>query len=197
MGQGGGVFTNNKELARKVKMYRDWGRQANLTSRTNNKWKSLPKDYDSRFIYEKVGYNLSPLDLQAAMGRVQLRRTNEIKKLRKANFDYLYKELSKIPQLTMPKWLSDADVCWFSFPLYTKERGKLCAFLEEKRIETRSMMSGNILKHPAYAKVKYRVSGKLTEANKILKYGMWVGVHPRMTQEDREYMVKCFNDFYA
>ena len=59
MGQGGGVFTNDVELARRVKMYRDWGRQADLTSRTNDKWPDLPKDYDSRFIYEKIGYNLS------------------------------------------------------------------------------------------------------------------------------------------
>lgn len=197
MGQGGGVFTNDSTIAKNARMYRDWGRQADLTSRTNSKWKSLPKDYDSRFIYEKIGYNLAPLELQAAMGRIQLKRTQKIKELRKANFDYLYRELSKIPQLTMPIWLPNADVCWFSFPLYSKERGKLVKYLESKGIETRSMMAGNILKHSAYKKAHYRVGGKLTNANNILKYGFWVGVHPRMTQEDREYVVKVFKEFYA
>lgn len=196
MGQGGGVFTNDSTLARNVRMYRDWGRQADLTSRTNNKWPNLPKDYDSRFIYEKVGYNLAPLELQAAMGRIQLKKADTIKKLRKANFDYLYKELSQFSQLTMPKWLPNADVCWFSLPLYCKERGALVAYLESKGIETRSMFAGNITRHPAYKNVKYRIGGKLTEANKILKYGFWVSTHPRMTDADRKYVVKCFKDFF-
>src|SRR3989344_5347020 len=72
MGVGGGVFTNNKELASKVRMYRDWGRKAD--TKEQHKHKTLPKDYDPRFIYEKIGYNFQILDLQAAMGRVQLRK---------------------------------------------------------------------------------------------------------------------------
>lgn len=197
MGQGGGVFTNDEEIARNARMYRDWGRQTDLTSRTNDKWPELPKDYDSRFIYEKVGYNLSPLELQAAMGRVQLKKADKIKKLRKRNFDYLYKHLSKHRDLIMPRWLEDADVCWFSFPLSTRsDRGALVAHLEKKGIETRSMFAGNILKHPAYKKAKYR-SMKLTEADWILTNSFWVGVHPRMTQKDREYMVKVFDEYYA
>lgn len=197
MGQGGGVFTNDKKLARNVYMYRDWGRQANLTSRTNNKWPKLPKDYDSRFIYEKVGYNLSPLELQAAMGRVQLRKSNKIKKLRKRNFDYLYKHLSKHEELIMPRSVKGADVCWFSFPLSIKgKRGKLVAHLEKNGIETRSMFAGNITKHPAYENVKYRIGTDLTGANQILEDSFWLSCHPRMTQDDREYIVKVFNDFF-
>lgn len=197
MGQGGGVFTNNSTLAKNSRMYRDWGRQVDLSSRTNAKWKTLPKDYDSRFIYEKVGYNLSPLELQAAMGRVQLKKADKIKKLRQANFNYLFDNLSKHKQLIMPKWLDNADVCWFSFPLSVKEnRGKLVAFLEKRGIETRSMFSGNILKHPGYEKVPHRVGVSLEEADYILKHSFWVSVHPRMTQKDREYMVKAFDDYF-
>lgn len=199
MGQGGGVFTNDKELAKKVRMYRDWGRQADLSSRTNNKWKSLPKDYDSRFIYEKIGYNLSPLELQAAMGRVQLRKTNEIKRLRQRNFNYLVKRLSKFP-LIMPVTVKGADVCWFALPLYVLgkgNRGKLVAHLEKHGIETRSLFSGNILKHPAYRNIKYRQVGNLKEANLILKNAFWIGVHPRYSKKDLDYVVKVFDKFYA
>lgn len=196
MGQGGGVFTNDGELARKVRMYRDWGRQSNLKERTNTKWNGLPKDYDARFIYEKIGYNLSPLELQAAMGRVQLKKTEKIKKLRKANFDYLVKHLSQFP-LIMPSYSKGADPSWFSLPLYAPgKRGKLVAHLEKHGIETRSLFAGNITKHPAYKKIKYRVSGGLKEANLILRNAFWIGVHPRMTQKDREYVVKVFNDYY-
>lgn len=197
MGQGGGVFTNDKKLARNVRMYRDWGRQADLTSRTNNKWKDLPKDYDSRFIYEKIGYNLSPLELQAAMGRVQLKKADKIKKLRQRNFKYLYKELSKFPDLIMPKWVKGADVCWFSFPLSTiGDRGPLVAHLEKHGIETRSMFAGNVTRHPAYANIEYGYAD-LKEADWILEHSFWVSCHPRMTQADREYVVKTFESYYA
>lgn len=199
MGQGGGVFTNNKELARNVRMYRDWGRQSDIERKTNGtKWKNLPEDYDSRFIYEKIGYNLSPLELQAAMGRVQLKKAAKIKSLRKKNFAYLYKHLAKYNDLILPVWSDDADPCWFSFPLSTLgDRGPLVAHLEKNGIETRSMFAGNIIKHPAYANTNYRVSGKLSDANWILKHSFWISCHPRMTQEDREYIISVFDKYYA
>lgn len=198
MGQGGGVFTNDKEIARRLRMYRDWGRQSDLTSRANKKWKELPSDYDSRFIYEKIGYNLSPLELQAAMGRVQLKKSDKIKKLRKKNFYYLYKHLAKYP-LILPQWLPEADVCWFAFPLSVKERGTrgaLVAHLEERGIETRSMFSGNILKHPAYKGVEYRQVGDLAGANAIIEDSFWISVHPRLAERDRKYIIKVFNEYY-
>lgn len=198
MGQGGGVFTNDKELARKVRMYRDWGRQSDIPRRTNGKkWKSLPEDYDARFIYEKIGYNLSPIELQAAMGRVQLKRTEYIKKRRKANFDYLYKHLSKHKDLIMPTWVEDADPSWFSFPLSSKSnRGKLVAYLEKNGVETRSMFAGNILRHPAYKGVRY-LEMPLKGANYILEHSFWVSVHPRYTPKDLAGMVAIFDSYYA
>lgn len=198
MGQGGGVFTNSEELARNARMYRDWGRQADLTGRTNSKWKTLPKDYDNRFIYEKIGFNLSPLELQAAIGRVQLKKTEKIKKLRKRNFDYLYKELSKHDHLIMPVWKENTDPSWFAFPLSVKGgRGELVAYLEKRGIETRSMFAGDITQHPAYKDSNYRISGLLIEANFILKNSFWISCHPRLTQADREYIVQVFDDYYG
>ncbi len=198
MGVGGGVFTNSKDLADRVRMYRDWGRQADTKDKANGrKWPQLPKDYDSRFIYEKMGYNFQILELQAAMGRVQLKKARKIKKLRKANFDYLVKHLSKHQELLMPQTVKEADICWFAFPItYAGDRGKLVAHLEKNGIETRSMFAGNITKHPAYKKSKYRISGKLTEANVILRHSFWISTHPRMTQKDREYVVKTFSDYF-
>mgnify|MGYP001607408075 CR=1 FL=1 len=201
MGQGGGVFTNDKELAKNVKMYRDWGRQANLEARENTEYPSLPKDQNPRFIYEKVGYNLSPLELQAAMGRVQLRKVEKIKRLRKRNFDYLYKELSKFPELIMPTWIEGADVCWFSFPLSVKSnRGELLKYLEEKGIETRTMFAGNVVRHPAYTHAYverlYHIRYELSGAEYILKHSFWITVHPRYSPKDLRYIVDVFKKFY-
>lgn len=201
MGQGGGVFTNDKELARKVRMYRDWGRQSTIKERRTigNKWPSLPKDYDARFTYEKLGFNLSPLELQAAMGRVQLKRTPRIKALRKRNFHYLYKKLSKFPDLIMPVWVKDADPSWFAFPLSTKsERGPLVAFLEKNGIETRSMFSGDITAHPGYKDIKYRsMLSEESECKWILKHSYWIGVHPRYSKKDIDWVVSIFEKYYA
>lgn len=196
MGVGGGIFTSDKKIAQNVRMYRDWGRQADTSK--PNKYKSLPKDYNPRFIYEKIGYNFQILELQAAMGRVQLRKAGKIKRLRQYNFEYLTRALSSVSDdLMMPKVVKGADVCWFALPItYFGDRGKLVAHLEKNGIETRSMFAGNITKHPAYKKSNYRVSGKLNDANFILKHSFWIGVHPRMTLEDRRYVVKVFNKFF-
>lgn len=206
-GVGGGVYTNNPLLAKNVRMYRDWGRQADINQSKNTKHKNLPKDYNPRFIYEKVGYNFQILELQAAMGRVQLKKANEIKQLRKKNFNYLYKHLSKFPNLILPTWNKKADVCWFSMPLSCGykdvgegfisnkyERPKLLAHLEKHGIETRPMFAGNILKHPAYEGLK--VKSFVKEADWILANSFWISVHPRLTQKDLEYIVKTFDDYY-
>lgn len=198
MGQGGGVFTNDKEIARKVRMYRDWGRQSDIPRRTNGKkWPTLPKDYDARFIYEKIGYNLSPLELQAAMGRIQLKKVGMIKARRKTNFHYLYKELQQFNDLVMPKWVEGADPSWFSFPLSTiGERGPLVAHLEKNGIETRSMFSGNILRHPAYQHLKWDKQS-LPESDWILEHSFWITVHPRYSPKDLKLIIDVFGEYYA
>ncbi len=198
MGVGGGVFTNNSKLASNVRMYRDWGRQANFKGSENTKHKDLPKDYNPRFIYEKIGYNFQILDLQAAMGRVQLKKTHLIKKARQNNVKYLVKHLSKHGDLVMPDTVKGADVCWFALPLTTiGNRGKLLKHLESNGIETRPMFSGNITLHPAYENSEFKVSGKLTEANYIVDQSFWISCHPALTKTDLKYIVRVFDDFYA
>ena len=197
MGVGGGVFTDNEQLAKKVRMYRDWGRQADINKSENKKHKTLPKDYNPRFIYEKIGYNFQILELQAAMGRVQLRQTAKIKKARKKNFDYLTKHLSRFSELILPSPLQNADICWFSYPLTTLgDRGELLRHLEKKGIETRPMFSGNICLHPAYSNSKFRVSGKLEGANYITKHSFWLSCHPALTKNDLRRIVEAFDSFY-
>ena len=197
MGVGGGGFTNNKTLAQTVKMYRDWGRQADINKAENKKHKTLPEDYNPRFIYEKIGYNFQILELQAAMGRVQLRKTEEIKKARQDNFFYLYFHLSDHDSLILPLSNDGVDVCWFSFPItYKGDRRKLLKHLEKNGIETRPMFSGNITKHPAYKNSKFRISGSLEQADYITEHSFWISCHPSLTESDLDYMVKVFNEFF-
>ena len=196
MGVGGAIFTSDRTLASRVRQYRDWGRQAETTK--PHKIKELPKDYNPRFVYDKIGYNFQILELQAAMGRVQLKKAHKIKAARQRNFFYLYSRLEQFDDLILPEWANNADVCWFAFPLTTNgDRGKLVAYLEKHGIETRSMFAGNITKHSAYKNSKFRRSGKLAEANYILKHSFWITCHPRLTESDLEYIVKVFKYYYA
>jgi len=125
------------------------------------------------------------------MGRVQLKKSNEIKRLRKKNFDYLYTGLTGVGDLIMPDWLPDADVCWFAFPLSVNGgRGELVAHLEKNGIETRSMFSGDITKHPAYKNTKYRIAAPLKEAQFILKNSFWITCHPRLKKQELEFITR-------
>lgn len=199
MGVGGGVFTNDETLAKNVRMYRDWGRQANVKEKLNGeRWPSLPADYDSRFIYEKIGYNFQILELQAVMGRIQLKKAKKTKAIRKKNFDYLYDELAKHGDLILPTTVQGADVCWFAFPLTTKgDRGPLVAHLEKNCIETRSMFAGNITRHPAYLPDMYRIGSTLDGADYILEHSFWLSCHPRLSKADLKFIAKTFADYYA
>ena len=195
-GTGGGVFTNDKELAKKVRMYRDWGRQADTTK--PNTYEELPKDYNPRFIYEKIGYNFQILELQAAMGRVQLRKSDKIKKSRQKNAEYLIKHLSRFSDLILPFPAENMDICWFALPITTiGDRGLLVSFLEKHGIETRSLFSGNITRHPAYVNSKYAMAGELTNSDYILEHSFWITVNPRLKKSDLEYIVSVFDEFYG
>ena len=193
-GVGGVVFTNDDKLMENVRMYRDWGRQANTTK--PNTHKELPSDYNPRFIYEKIGWNFQILELQSAMGRVQLRKAKKIKGLRRKNVEYLAERLSKHNTANAIRRLKNSNPCWFALPLTSLERGKLTKHLESHGIETRSMMSGNIIAHPCYKNTKYRIGNKLDGADRILKHSYWVSCHPSLKKSDLDYMVKVFNDFY-
>jgi dTDP-4-amino-4,6-dideoxygalactose transaminase len=191
-GVGGVVFTNDDSLMEKVRMYRDWGRQSNTTKK--NEYKELPKDYNPRFIYEKIGYNFQILELQSAMGRVQLRKAKKIKLARWRNWVYLSHHLRDLHPIRLA--VHNTEVCWFALPLVSKNRGELVAHLEKHGIETRSMMSGDITKHPAYKDTEYRIGNELSGADFILKNSFWVSVHPSLTKKDLKYIVKVFKDFF-
>jgi len=197
MGVGGGVFTNDKKLAGKVRQYRDWGRIADTNK--PHTCKTLPKDQNPRFVYDKIGYNFQILELQAAMGRIQLRKAKKIKEMRKKNFDYLIGRLAWFTTLLMPTSVNGADVCWFALPITTfrDDRKELVAHLESRGIETRSMFGGNICRHPAYQNSKFRISGVLEQANIILENSFWITVHPRLKKSDLDYIIKTFEEYYA
>lgn len=182
MGEGGAVLTDNEEIADTVVKLREWGR----ASGTDNicTYPGLPEDYKERYVYDEIGYNMKPLELQCAMGRVQLKKLDSFKQLRKKNYDNLVKEFEGNNRFTMLKSLPNSEVCWFSFPLLCNvKRGQVMKDFERNNIETRTIFSGNITKHPAYKDSKYIKVGTLENADDVMRRGMFLSCHPSLLNE--------------
>jgi len=212
-GEGGMVVTNSKELAEKVRGYRDWGRACNCdpcleVTRRNEGYLcpirlnfKLEGDipYDTRFAYNYIGYNLKITEVQAAMGLAQLRKLEKFIKIRKENFKALFECLKDCQHFILPKSEEKAEPCWFTFPMVIKEgapfsREQVTRYLEKNGIQTRPIFAGNIIRHPAYKNVNYKVVGDSSNADKILRDAFFVGVYPGLTKEDMEFIGGIIND---
>jgi CDP-6-deoxy-D-xylo-4-hexulose-3-dehydrase len=193
-GDGGAVLTNNKQYAERVLKIREWGRASGTDE--IYKYPGFPNDYRKRYVYEEIGYNMKPLELQCAMGRVQLKRLDGFFKKRTENYKYMYEKLSKYPQLQMIDHDKNAQICWFSFPLLCTgvQRKKLMEHLEKNNIECRTIFSGNITRHPAYSDSKYYQEGNLPNADKVMEKGMFLSVHPSITAEMIDFIDQCVEE---
>lgn len=193
MGEGGAVFTNSPEEYKVLSALREWGRAGDTDKNTS--YPEIPSDYPGRYIFEYMGMNLKPLELQCAMGRTQLKKLDEIKNLRQTNFNILYTRLGDVEEIILPHVHNLSEPSWFSFPMLVEERGKLRDFLEERNIETRTVFGGNITRQPAFKNIG-RISGQLTNADLVMEKGMFVSVHPSSTPEMMEYVAESIKEFY-
>lgn len=192
-GEGGAVFTSDRAVAKRVRQIRDWGREDN--DDTPTRLAGLPKDYPRRYSYPVLGLNLKPLELQAAIGLVQLKKLEEFKKIRASNFNQLHKIFSRYPNLFRPVGVeSKADPCWFSFPIFIHgiARSALVNHLAKNNIETRPIFAGNILRHPIG---KTQSLGSCPNADEILKRGLFIGLSPRTTADMIKFISKTIDGF--
>ncbi len=209
LGEGGAVVTNNPELHVLVNSFCEWGRDCWCRTGQDNrcgrrfsfKLGTLPFGYDHKYTYSHIGFNLKATDIQAAIGVAQLDKLPGFKKRRQANFTALYKSLEKYTDyFILPKWSKIADPCWFGFMLVIRDgapfnRLDIVQFLQANKIETRSLFAGNLLRHPAYLKIKHRVVGDLKNTDKIMNDGFWIGVYPGITPEMIRYVTGKFQEF--
>ncbi|WP_341720673.1 lipopolysaccharide biosynthesis protein RfbH [Micromonospora sp. FIMYZ51] len=208
MGEGGCVLTNSVELANVVESYRDWGRDCwcepgeddRCRKRFNWELGSLPLGYDHKYVFSHVGYNLKSTDLQAALGLSQLARIDEFGAARRRNWQRLRAALDSTPGLILPEPTPDSDPSWFGFVITIRPdapftRRDLQLHLEQRRIGTRLLFSGNLTRHPAYESVNYRISGDLTNSDTITDRTFWIGVYPGITEEMIDYMSRSIDEF--
>jgi CDP-6-deoxy-D-xylo-4-hexulose-3-dehydrase len=209
-GEGGAVATNDEDLAKIARSYRDWGRDCYCAGGENNtcgrrftqQFGTLPYGYDHKYVYSHVGYNLKATDIQAAIGCAQLRRLDGFVDARKRHHAMLLEALSPYrDRLVLPSPTPGSDPAWFAFVISVAEgagftRAQLLHHLEERRIETRNLFSGNLLRHPGFADIEHRVVGGLTNTDAITARSFFIGVYPGLTDEEVHYMGQAFRDFF-
>lgn len=192
-GEGGAVFTSDTEIAERARQFRDWGREGGDDAPTQ--LAGLPADYPKRYSYPVLGFNLKPLELQAAVGLVQLKKLDKFKKIRTSNFKQFQRIFSKYPSLFVPvRKEENSDPCWFSFPIFIHGAPKaaLVNHFAKNNIETRPIFSGNILRHPIG---KAQSLGACPNADEILKKGLFIGLSPRTTPDMIKFIEKTVDDF--
>ncbi|AJF62667.1 MAG: CDP-4-dehydro-6-deoxy-D-glucose 3-dehydratase [archaeon GW2011_AR20] len=210
-GEGGAVVTKNSELKRVLDSMRDWGRDCWCEPYKSNtcgkrfEWQlgDLPFGYDHKYTYSNIGFNLKPLDLQAAIGLEQIKKLpNIIIKKRRENFKKLYEGLKNFEEfLILPKSIEGADPCWFSVPLTVRDekvfsRNDIVNYLAENEIETRPFFAGNIIKQPGYKGAKYRIHHRLENTDKAMFGTFFIGCHPGLNDEMINYVLDKFKNYF-
>lgn len=211
MGEGGAVFTNNTQLIKIAESFRDWGRDCyckpgcdnTCGTRFSMKLGNLPEGYDHKYTYSHLGYNLKITDMQAACGLAQLKRLPEFIKKRNANFEYLKNRLSTVTDfIELPQATENSTPSWFGFPITLKtntgvSRVDLTKYLDQKKIGTRLLFAGNLIRQPYFEGIEYRVVGQLTNTDITMNQTLWIGIYPGLSIEHLNYIVEKMEEFFG
>ncbi len=195
-GNGGALALNNDEILKRAKLLRSWGRSSSLfdeksesiENRFNVSLEGI--EYDAKFVFEKVGYNLEGNELGAAFGLEQLKKlenniaTRQINFKKQINFFENYSEYFINP-IENPQ----CTTSWLAFPILIKKdapftRKEFQIFLEENKIQTRVVFTGNILRQPMCKGIEKKVTKYgLGNSDEVMERGVLLPVHHGMNEE--------------
>ncbi len=219
MGEGGAVLCSDDVLEKALTSLRDWGRDCwcapgvDNTCKRRFEWQlgDLPRGYDHKYVYSHLGYNLKITDLQAAVGVAQLERLDGFVAARRRNWAFYREALSDLSDvLLLPEPTAGAEPSWFGFMVMVREgaplgREALVRALEGKKIQTRMLFAGNLVRQPAMTQLAadaraqgrpapFRIAGGLENTDAVMNRALWVGVYPGLTEAMREHVVKTFRE---
>lgn len=211
MGEGGAVFTNNRELKKIIESFRDWGRDCYCDPGKDNtcgkrfcqKLGDLPQGYDHKYTYSHIGYNLKISDMQAACALAQMDRVEEFIAARKANFAYLKAGLKSCEEfLLLPEATPNSDPSWFGFPITIKanagiNRVDLLQYLDQNKIGTRLLFAGNLTRQPYMKGRNFRISGALTNTDTVMNDSFWIGVYPGLNKEMLDFVISKLESYFG
>lgn len=208
MGEGGAVLTDNPKIKKLAESFRDWGRDCwcdpgkdnTCGIRFEHQLGELPYGYDHKYTYSHIGYNLKATDMQAAVGLAQMQKVTGFIETRRANFAYLHENLQDLQDyLILPQATPNSAPSWFGFPVAVRAdapftRNQLTQFLDRRKIATRLLFGGNLVRQPAYRNVQYRVASPLDNTDFIMNQVFWLGVYPGLTRPMLDYVIETLHD---
>jgi len=207
MGEGGAVFTNNSLLKRILESFRDWGRDCFCEPGKDNTCRkrfefqlgSLPYAYDHKYTYSHAGYNLKITDMQAAVGLAQLQRLPGFIIDRQKNHQYLWQELQELQDfLILPEATVNSIPSWFGFAICLKQhsRREFITYLQQKRIDTRLLFAGNLIRQPYFLEKNYKVIGDLSVTDRVMEHALWLACYPGLNSDMLDHMIKSIKEFF-
>jgi len=211
MGEGGCLLTEKPLLKTLIESFRDWGRDCwcepgkDATCGKRFDWQlgDLPCGYDHKYIYSHIGYNLKVTDMQAAVGVAQLEKLPAFVAARKRNFAALIRGLRGLEEyFILPEATPNSDPSWFGFPVAVRpgapfSRNAVVRHLNERKIATRNLFAGNLIRQPAFRDSNYRVASPLTNTDFAMDRLFWIGVYPGLTEEMLGYMIETLREVPA
>ena len=194
-GNGGMLVTDSIEVYEKARLLRSWGRSSSLfndSEAIENRF-NIDLDgvqYDAKFVFEEIGYQLEPSEISAAFALVQYKKLSKNINARQANFNHHYKFLTKYDQyFDLPVQNPNAETGWLAFPAIVKDaspfsRTDLQIFLENRNIQTRVVFTGNILRQPGYKDINCVGSAEdFVNADRVMRGGILLALHHGLTKE--------------
>jgi len=206
MGEGGCILTDSPQLKTLVESFRDWGRDCWCEPGKDNTcgkrfdWQlgDLPHGYDHKYTYSHIGYNLKATDMQAAVGVAQLKKLSSFIEVRRQNFQILYAGLKNLEGFfILPQATPGSQPSWFGFPMAVRSeapfmRDDVVCYLEQRKIATRLLFGGNLVRQPAYRHSSHRAIGDLVNSDFAMNQVFWIGLFPGISQEMLEYVIETF-----
>ena len=195
-GEGGAVLTDDPRYTKVAASYRDWGRDCWCDPGSDNTCGvRFNGEYDHKYTYSRIGWNLKATDLQAAVGLTQLAKLDGFVAKRRFNWDYLRQGLADLP-ITFPVSTPGSEPSWFGFAFGTERRNELARYLDLHKIGNRPLFAGNILRHPAYDHLNCPIIGQLPNANYAYEHVIWIGCWPGLTTEMMDYTIGVLREYF-
>jgi CDP-6-deoxy-D-xylo-4-hexulose-3-dehydrase len=206
--EGGMVSSDNSDLIKIARSFAWWGRDCYCVGKQNllpngtckkrfDKWiPDCDVIVDHKYVFENIGYNLKPLDLQGAIGIVQLDKYDEIEKRRKSNKARIDKIFDKVNGVRIITENNFASTSWFGAPIVCKTaeiKRSLVSHLEHNRIQTRNYFAGNLLMQPGFK--KFGNWRNFPNASEVLSKVFFVGVSPTISNSMIDYVDKVVRNF--
>lgn len=208
-GNGGIIVTSDDSIANKCKLLRSWGRSSSLfveseaiENRFNVDLEGI--QYDAKFVFEELGYQLEPSEISAAFALVQLSKLNHNMELRNQHFDSHSNYFGQYKNFfTRPIQNPKANTCWLAYPLIVNEeapftRTDLQIFLEKRNIQTRVVFTGNILRQPMMKGVEcIGKADDFVNADRVMKQGILLACHHGLNDEMIEHLYSSLDIFLS